>query len=685
MLIFKILWGIYNYNLIWVKRGGMNMKKFSLRAKLILAFVLVITIPMLALSGIVYKITKDSYFENMKGSVSEVSEQIKNSTVNYMSIYERATKLISEDPNVKVARTSEESKTWMFKSFDSFIKEYSEVKNIYVGYKDKQMLIWPSTDLPAGYDPTIRPWYTDAVAKDGFIWTAPYKDASDESKTVISAAKPVLSASGSFEGVLALDLDITKIANTMNAIKVGKKGYVIALDSNNIPFTHPKPELVGEEIPIPELKAFVENNTTGSIDYVYDGVKKIAFITTIDELGWKILALVDESEIASQTRALLITLAGFASLLLAIAIVVAIVFSNVLLKNIKIISEYISVVSKGDFSKRINITAKDEIGQLSHDLNEMLDNVSGLMHNVTQATADVLSSSNDLVGLSDRSTQAAKEVSHAVEEVAMGASKQAADSETSSKVASQMGDNIKTLTENIVSMIDQTSKASEINKSSVEAVTVLRQKNTENNDATQKTEKAILQLASQSEAIGSIVQAISTIAEQTNLLALNASIEAARAGEHGRGFAVVADEIRKLAEESSKAAGEIKNIVDSIQHESSNTVTIMQEVKTRSNDQNIAVQKVEESFNSIFTAITSIQSVIDSVSKDIEVLDSSKIEILDSISSIASISEEAAAASEEVSASMQEQTAIVEEVASSAERLRDLAVTLETNISKFTI
>lgn len=661
------------------------MKKFSLRAKLILAFVLVITIPMLALSGIVYKITKDSYFENMKGSVSEVSEQIKNSTVNYMSIYERATKLISEDPNVKVARTSEESKTWMFKSFDSFIKEYSEVKNIYVGYKDKQMLIWPSTDLPAGYDPTIRPWYTDAVAKDGFIWTAPYKDASDESKTVISAAKPVYSNSGSFEGVLALDLDITKIANTMNAIKVGKKGYVIALDSNNIPFTHPKPELVGEEIPIPELKAFVENNTTGSIDYVYDGVKKIAFITTIDELGWKILALVDESEIASQTRALLITLAGFASLLLAIAIVVAIVFSNVLLKNIKIISEYISVVSKGDFSKRINITAKDEIGQLSHDLNEMLDNVSGLMHNVTQATADVLSSSNDLVGLSDRSTQAAKEVSHAVEEVAMGASKQAADSETSSKVASQMGDNIKTLTENIVSMIDQTSKASEINKSSVEAVTVLRQKNTENNDATQKTEKAILQLASQSEAIGSIVQAISTIAEQTNLLALNASIEAARAGEHGRGFAVVADEIRKLAEESSKAAGEIKNIVDSIQHESSNTVTIMQEVKTRSNDQNIAVQKVEESFNSIFTAITSIQSVIDSVSKDIEVLDSSKIEILDSISSIASISEEAAAASEEVSASMQEQTAIVEEVASSAERLRDLAVTLETNISKFTI
>ncbi|GAB6109543.1 methyl-accepting chemotaxis protein [Fusibacter bizertensis] len=661
------------------------MKKLSLRSKLILAFVLVITIPMLALSGIIYKITKDSYYNNMKASVAEVSEQIKSSTINYMSIYERATKLISEDPNVKGARTNEENKTWMLKSFDSFINEYKEVKSIYVGYKDKQFILWPKQNLPSGFDPLIRPWYTDAVAKDGFIWTAPYPDATDKSIVVISAAKPVYSNSGEFEGVLALDLDISKIAATMNEIKVGKNGYVVTLDSNNLPFTHPDPSLIGNEIPVPELNDFVKNNTSGSIDYEFKGVKKIAFITTIDELGWKILALVDESEIAAQTRALIITLAGFATLLLAIAIVVAIIFSNLILKNIKIISEYISIVSKGDFSKRITIKAKDEIGQLSHDLNEMLDNVSSLMHKVTQATTDVLASSNDLVSLSDRSTHAAKEVSHAVEEVAMGASKQAADSETSSKVATQMGQNIKTLTENIVSMIDQTSKASEINQSSAEAVTILRQKNVENNDATLKTERAVQQLASQSQAIGSIVQAISTIADQTNLLALNASIEAARAGEHGRGFAVVADEIRKLAEESSKAADEIKHIVNNIQNESANTVTIMQEVKTRSNDQHVAVQKVEESFSLIFTAITNIQSVIDSVSKDIEVLDSSKIEILDSISSIASISEEAAAASEEVNASMQEQTAIVEEVASSAERLRDLAKALESNISKFTI
>lgn len=659
--------------------------KFSLRAKLILAFVLVITIPMIALSVIVYTITTNQFYENLKNSTDEVAAQVKASTLNYMSIYERASRLISEDPNVKVARTDRDSEQWMYKSFESFINEYAEVKNVYVGYKDKAFHIWPAVELPSDYDPTIRPWYTDAVSKDDFIWTAPYTDASDAKIVVISGAKPVKNNAGVFEGVLAVDLDISKIAQTMNAITIGKNGYVMVLDASNIPFTHPNTELIGKPIAVDKLRDFVENNADGEVEYVFNGIKKIAFVTSVDELGWKIVALVDESEIADQTRALLLTLLGFASLLLAIAILVAIFFSNVILKNIKKISAFISIVSKGDFSKRVEIRTNDEIGQLSVDLNDMIDSISGLMHNVTNATRDVLSSSSDLVGLSDRSTQAAKEVAHAVEEVAMGASKQAADSETSSKVATQMGNNIKQLTENIVMMIDQTTKASEINKSSVEAVNVLRQKNIENNDATNKTEEAIQQLANQSQAIGSIVQAISTIAEQTNLLALNASIEAARAGEHGRGFAVVADEIRKLAEESSKAADEIKRIVGSIQQGSTNTVTIMQEVKTRSNDQNVAVQKVESSFKSIFESITSIQKVIDSISKDIEVLDASKIEILDSISSIASISEEAAAASEEVSASMQEQTAIVEEVASSADRLRGLALKLEENISKFTI
>ncbi len=419
------------------------MRKFSLRAKLILAFILVITIPMVTLGGIIYKVSKDSYYNNMKESSLEISEQVKNSVTNYMMIYERATKLTGRDPNLGTARTDELSRERMLVAFNSFISEYSEVKNVYVGYKDKSFYIWPEVELPADYDPTGRPWYTEAQDKDGFIWTPPYTDATDKSIVVISAALPVKSPSGSFEGVMALDLDISKVAASLNDILIGKSGYVTAIDSNNLVMTHPNSDLVGSEISVPELNTFVKSNTTGTLEYSFNGVKKIAFLTTIDSLGWKLLAVVDESEIADQTRSLVLTLLFFSSILLAIAIIVAIVFSNLILKNIKKISTFISEVSRGDLSHRIHIKAKDEIGLLSHDLNDMLDNVSGLLRNVDDATSKVLESSTGLVGLSERSTQAAREVAHAVEEVAVGASKQAMDSETSSKVATEMGNNIK--------------------------------------------------------------------------------------------------------------------------------------------------------------------------------------------------------------------------------------------------
>lgn len=658
--------------------------KMGFRTKLILTFVLVITIPIVLLGAVVYRTTSNSYYENLKSSSLQISNQINSSVRNYMNIFGTATSLLSEDANIKVARTSPESLTWLMKTFDAFVSEYSMIRNVYVGYKDKAFHIYPHVDLPADYDPTGRPWYTGAVQKGGLIWTDPYEDASEAGAIVISAAKPVMT-SGGVEGVVAIDLDISEIGRVANSVKIGERGYIVLFDASNVTFTHPIPENVGKEIPIPELKAFVENNTSGELEYTYNGVKRIAVLSTIEGLGWKVLATVDESEIYEQTRKLLWSIVGVGSVLLVIAIAIAIVFSNAMLKNIRSVSEAIYVMSKGDLSHRVTVRSKDEFGKLAHDVNAMVDSIAGLIGNVNEATHNVLISSTDLVDLSDRASMAAREVSSAVEEVAVGATRQATDSEQSSRVAEEMGNNIKTLTDNIVSMIQMAKQASAINAESVTAVNVLRSKNTENNEATLKTETAILELEKQSIDIGSFVQTISTIAEQTNLLALNASIEAARAGEHGRGFAVVADEIRKLAEESSKAADEIKNIVVNIQNGSKNTVSIMQEVKSRSHEQNDAVQRVDGSFKAIFDAITNIQDVIDVVSKDIEVLDVSKVQILDSIASIASISEEAAAASEEVSASMQEQTAVVEQVASSADQLKVLANALEENIKKFKI
>ncbi len=269
-----------------------------------------------------------------------------------------------------------------------------------------------------------------------------------------------------------------------------------------------------------------------------DLVTATMYMSTADEKFLVLSATLDEIEDAERKasdREHAASLATFGEVMrvlfaaLASAVVLSalasVVVSRIVTTSLKEAVRVADRISEGDLTVAIDGSSKDEIGQLRAAMANMVRGLQAVVANVKDASANVASGSQQL--------------SSGAVQMSQGASAQAASAEEASSSVSQMS---VTIQQNA----DNASKTERIaQKSAIDAA---------------ESGKAVTETVAAMKSIASEIAIIEEIAHQTNLLALNAAIEAARAGAQGKGFAVVAAEIRRLAERSQKAAGEIAKL-----------------------------------------------------------------------------------------------------------------------------
>ncbi|HET9072980.1 MAG TPA: methyl-accepting chemotaxis protein [Solirubrobacteraceae bacterium] len=340
-----------------------------------------------------------------------------------------------------------------------------------------------------------------------------------------------------------------------------------------------------------------------------------------------------------------------------------------------------------------------EIGALATVFNSMLGKAQNSLESyeamraklntmiaeIRNTSVTVAAASTQMAATSEETSRAVGEIANAVSDVAEGAERQVRSVED----AKLMAERVAAASQTSVESAHQTSRAaSEAQDAAGEGANAVGRA-TETMQAVQESSNEVSEviqaLGTKSADIGGIAATITGIAQQTNLLALNAAIEAARAGDQGRGFAVVAEEVRKLAEESQRAAADIGSLSQEIQKETARAVQVVDTGARRSQEGVSVVEQARESFQRINESVASMGQRVEEISAAAQGIASDSQLMHTSMDEVASVAEQSSAATEEVSAATEQTSASAQQIAASAQQLASTAEELERLVGQFAL
>lgn len=700
-------------------------KKTSLSAKLIAAFMAAILGSVLICALLTHSKVESVLNSNMQLT----SEQTLNSAMTSLQTYE---KTISIPVDLLTRKDSIKQLLLEPENYDKYIDNVNDelvaackvvngsVRAYYALNDGRTITGWVQYEADGSKtamntvenkDLSGKEWYTACQgrkAKVNSIFsyiTAPYVD-EETGEQIITVCQEV-KYKDVVQGVVAMDIDASALADYVENIRLLNTGFVMLVDEQgnivvdsesntfadgtvaDLEFFAPLTEELDK---LEEQKAQLEENEDPAADdivlqasYTMRAEGRDCAITAMTDriTGWRLLGCISDQE--NQKNLININIgtlmAGVIGLIFGcvIAVLTALSFN----REIKKLQNATHRVAGGDFSEKIKVTRSDEFGVLETNFNGMMDDVSGLIHAVEDKSNHILEVAGGISEVAGNTKTTIEQVTQAIDSVAQGAVKQAESTQEANTEVEHLKNSLDETKEYVSGMNGMTEKANEVSTGGIESVKDLIEKSGKTAEKSKVSLEVMNEMVESIDKIFYISDTIADITSQTNLLSLNASIEAARAGEMGKGFAVVADEIRKLADESKESTDEIKKIITEITEKSKLVESTMQENEVLQTEQQEAINRTEEIFGEIMKQIEMLGSGMERINALNDTMSANKDLVVDKMGTIASVSEQSAAATEEVNASTEQVNVTMEEISEHTETLQAIAKDLMETINRF--
>ncbi|MHC1791672.1 methyl-accepting chemotaxis protein [Solidesulfovibrio sp.] len=674
----------------------------SIKFRIMLQLILVISIPTTIVLAIIFNTIYDDTVDLHVAAISKEIGQLENAMTIFMDQSKQNVAFLAGDPllaRVDKTLTSYVATTQKIKSVprpDDVLGQeitalFSRVQathpayvEVFFGSPDGGFVSSVAGEMPAGYDPSKRPWYLEAMqTPDRPIISKAYMSTTGEA--VVSVVK-VATDKGRTLGAVGVDISLGVLTTIVKAIRIAKTGYVVFVQGDGVVISNPKNDKhnfkkIGE-LGLPAMDAAF-TAADGHRLLEMDGKRFLVLTSTAPNLGWKFLTFVEYAELVGPMESLMWKAAlGFAGILVLICAVLTFFFNADVFRPLSRMIGQLQELGRGNYQARLTVRRRDEVGQVYEALNQtaatLEANVSEIQAKSAEAghkaalaedaakraeeataraeTARVegmLHAANRLTGVVDIVTTASTELSAQIGESTQGAEHQSGRINEAATAVEEMTASVLEIARNaeVTARLAEQSKEAAADggrqmeqvKADVHGISL----------GFQDVYDSVSDLSRKADGIGSIAQTIEDIADQTNLLALNAAIEAARAGDAGRGFAVVADEVRKLAEKTMTATKEVGEAVSGIRHGVGGTLSGMDRAK----------QIIEQSMARTDQAAKGLSALLDMFAQS-----------SDQVRAIATAAEEQSSATEEINRHIEEINGIASEtVAAMREAARAVA------------